>query len=195
MHTIRIQTDDFDLAQEYQLLRELSSTVGAVVTFTGLVRDFEGEGSIESLSLEHYPGMTESLLEEIVGQAHKRWSLIGTTVIHRVGELLPTDQIVFVGVASQHRADAFEAAQFLMDYLKSKATFWKKVSQGGEQQWIESKDSDAAAANRWDSKEGSLLQDAEGSLLKDAEGSLLQDAEGSLLGDADGSLLKGSDND
>ena len=82
-----------------------------------------------------------------------------------------------------------------MDYLKSKATFWKKVSQGGEQQWIESKDSDAAAANRWDSKEGSLLQDAEGSLLKDAEGSLLQDAEGSLLGDADGSLLKGSDND
>jgi len=185
LHTIRIQTDDFDLAQEYQLLRELSLTVGAVVTFTGLVRDFEGEGSIESLSLEHYPGMTESLLEEIVCQAQERWSLIGSTVIHRVGELLPTDQIVFVGVASQHRADAFEAAQFLMDYLKSKATFWKKVSQGGEQQWIESKDSDAAAANRWD----------KGLLLGDAEGSLLQDAEGSLLGDAEGSLLKGSDND
>ena len=163
MHTIRIQTDDFDLAQEYQLLRELASTVGAVVTFTGLVRDFEGEGSIESLSLEHYPGMTENLLEQIVGQAQKRWNLIGTTIIHRVGELLPTDQIVFVGVASQHRGDAFEAAQFLMDYLKTKATFWKKVSQDGKQQWIESKGSDAAAATRWDSIEGSLLQDAEGS--------------------------------
>ena len=200
MKTIRIQTDDFDLAQEYQLLRQLSSTVGAVVTFTGLVRDFqddgEGEcaldgaldGAIESLSLEHYPGMTETLLAEIVEQAHERWSLIGSTVIHRVGKLLPTDQIVFVGVASQHRGDAFEAAQFLMDYLKTKATFWKKVSQDGEHSWVESKDSDAAAASRWD--KGLLLGDAEGSLLGDAEGSLSKNAEGSLLGDAEGSLLK-----
>ena len=200
MKTIRIQTDDFDLAQEYQLLRQLSSTVGAVVTFTGLVRDFQDdgegectldgaiEGAIESLSLEHYPGMTETLLAEIVEQAHERWSLIGSTVIHRVGKLLPTDQIVFVGVASQHRGDAFEAAQFLMDYLKTKATFWKKVSQDGEHSWVESKDSDAAAASRWD--KGLLLGDAEGSLLGDAEGSLSKNAEGSLLGDAEGSLLK-----
>jgi molybdopterin synthase catalytic subunit len=151
-NSIQFQTHDFDLAQEYQQLRELSSTVGAVVTFTGLVRDFELDASIDSLSLQHYPGMTETLLQEIVDQANKHWDLIGSTVIHRVGELLPRDQIVFVGVASQHRADAFEAAQFLMDYLKTKATFWKKVSQDGKQHWVESKDSDTDAASRWNSK-------------------------------------------
>jgi molybdopterin synthase catalytic subunit len=151
-NSIRIQTHDFDLAQEYQQLRELSSNVGAVVTFTGLVRDFQFDSSIDSLSLQHYPGMTETLLQEIVDQANQRWQLIGSTVIHRVGELLPRDQIVFVGVASQHRADAFEAAQFLMDYLKTKATFWKQVSQDGQQHWVESKDSDTDAASRWNSK-------------------------------------------
>jgi molybdopterin synthase catalytic subunit len=130
---IRIQEQDFDLAEEYQLLRQTDSAVGAVVTFSGLVRDFEvgAEGadsvvnSIDSLSLQHYPGMTESLLA-------------------------PKDQIVLVGVASQHRADAFEAAQFLMDYLKTHATFWKSVKRNGEQQWIESKVSDQQAAARWD---------------------------------------------
>lgn len=149
MIRIRIQQEDFDLAGEYQQLRELSPRVGAVVTFSGLVRDFETDDSIESLSLQHYPGMTEKLLQEIVDQAHQRWSLIGSTVIHRVGQLLPGDQIVFVGVVSEHRADAFEAAQFLMDYLKTRATFWKKVSQNGEQRWIENKQSDSAAAERW----------------------------------------------
>ena len=147
--TIRIQTDDFDLAAEYQLLRQLDVAVGAVVTFTGLVRDLEKNTSINSLTLQHYPGMTESLLQEIVDQAEVRWDLIGVTVIHRVGELLPSDQIVFVGVASQHRADAFEAAQFVMDYLKTKATFWKKVDQNGQQHWVESKGSDQAASERW----------------------------------------------
>lgn len=151
LNSIRIQTHDFDLAKEYQQLRELSSTVGAVVTFTGLVRDFELDASIDSLSLQHYPGMTETLLQGILDQADKRWQLIGSTVIHRVGELLPRDQIVFVGVASQHRADAFEAAQFLIDYLKTKATFWKQVSQDGKQHWVESKHSDTDAATRWDS--------------------------------------------
>lgn len=151
LNSIRIQTHDFDLAQEYQQLRELSTTVGAVVTFIGLVRDFELDASIDSLSLQHYPGMTETLLQEIVDQANKRWNLIGSTVIHRVGELLPRDQIVFVGVASQHRADAFQAAQFLMDYLKVKATFWKQVSQNGKQHWVENKDSDTGALARWDS--------------------------------------------
>ena len=150
-NSIRIQTHDFDLAQEYQQLRELSSTVGAVVTFTGLVRDFQFDSSIDSLSLQHYPGMTETLLQEIVDQANKRWNLIGSSVIHRVGKLLPKDQIVFVGVASQHRADAFEAAQFLMDYLKTKATFWKQISQDGKQHWVESKESDTDAAARWGS--------------------------------------------
>lgn len=147
--TIRIQTDDFDLAAEYQLLRQLDSAVGAVVTFAGLVRDLENNTSINSLTLQHYPGMTESLLQEIVDQAEARWDLIGITVIHRVGELLPNDQIVFVGVASQHRADAFEAAQFVMDYLKTKATFWKKVDQDGQQHWVESKGSDQATSERW----------------------------------------------
>lgn len=147
--TIRIQADDFDLAAEYDLLRQLDSAVGAVVTFTGLVRDLEKNASINSLTLQHYPGMTESLLQEIVDQVQQRWDLIGVTVIHRVGELLPSDQIVFVGVASQHRADAFEAAQFVMDYLKTKATFWKKVDQNGQQYWVESKDSDQTAKERW----------------------------------------------
>ena len=152
---IRIQPQDFDLAEEYQRLRQADSAVGAVVTFSGLVRDFEidadGSESIDSLSLQHYPGMTESLLEKIVVEANSRWNLIATTVIHRVGDLAPKDQIVLVGVASQHRADAFEAAQFLMDYLKTQATFWKSVKRNGEQQWIESKDSDQQAAARWDS--------------------------------------------
>ena len=152
MNSIRIQTHDFNLAEEYQLLRELSPAVGAVVTFAGLVRDFELDSSIDSLTLQHYPGMTENLLQEIVDQANQRWDLIAITLIHRVGELLPRDQIVFVGVASQHRVAAFEAAQFLMDYLKTKATFWKQVSQDGKQRWIESKDSDSAAAARWNSK-------------------------------------------
>ena len=147
--TIRIQAYDFDLAAEYELLRQFDSAVGTVVIFTGLVRDLEKNASINSLTLQHYPGMTESLLQEIVDQAQQRWDLIGVTVIHRVGELLPSDQIVFVGVASQHRADAFEAAQFVMDYLKTKATFWKKVDQDGQQHWVESKDSDQAASQRW----------------------------------------------
>ena len=152
MDSIRIQTHDFNLAEEYQFLRELSPEVGAVVTFTGLVRDFELDSSIDSLSLQHYPGMTEILLQEIVDQANLRWNLIATTVIHRVGELLPRDQIVFVGVASQHRADAFQAAQFLMDFLKIKATFWKQVSQDGKHRWVENKESDTDAATRWDIK-------------------------------------------
>ena len=159
---IRIQQQDFDLAEEYRLLSEIDSTVGAVVTFSGLVRDFEvgaqdqtqeqakpQKQSIDSLSLQHYPGMTESLLQDIVETALDRWALLGVTVIHRVGKLLPTEQIVFVGVASQHRADAFEAAQFVMDYLKTKATFWKQVSQNGESFWVESKQTDQQAAERW----------------------------------------------
>jgi molybdopterin synthase catalytic subunit len=149
LNRLSIQTEDFDLATEYQSLRQLSSEVGAVVTFTGLVRDFEGQGSIDSLSLQHYPGMTEKRLQQIVDQANSRWQLLGTTVVHRVGKLLPSEQIVFVGVASQHRAAAFEAAQFIMDYLKTKATFWKKVDQNGQQQWVESKASDQAASQRW----------------------------------------------
>jgi len=150
---IAIQQEDFNLAEEYEWLRQISPAVGAVVTFSGLVRDFEStdgaRNAIDSLSLQHYPGMTESLLQEIVDQAMRRWPLLGVTVIHRVGKLLPAEQIVFVGVASQHRAAAYEAAQCVMDYLKTRATFWKKVDQNGREHWVESKDSDQVARQRW----------------------------------------------
>ena len=120
MHSrICIQTDDFDMAEEYQQLRQQKAEIGAVVCFVGLVRELENNASIDKLTLEHYPGMTEQLLQAIIDEAAGRWALTAATVIHRVGELLPSDQIVLVAVASQHRVDAFEAAQFIMDYLKT----------------------------------------------------------------------------
>lgn len=150
---ICVQTDDFDMATEYQRLCQQSSETGAVVCFVGLVRELEGDSPINSLTLEHYPGMTERLLQDIVNQAAERWQLSATSVIHRVGELLPSDQIVLVAVASQHRADAFAAAEFIMDYLKTKATLWKKIDQQGQQHWVEGKASDQIAAERWDNNE------------------------------------------
>ena len=154
---ISVQTEDFDLSAEYERLRSIGDGVGAIVTFTGLVRDFEStldqpnySKKLTTLTLQHYPEMTERLLSEIVENALSRWSLLGVTVIHRVGSLSPNDQIVFVGVASTHREDAFESAQFLMDYLKTRATFWKKAKVSGEEQWLDAKDSDASAAERWD---------------------------------------------
>ncbi len=151
---IRIQPEDFDLAEEYQQLRQGGAGVGAIVTFTGLVRDFnniaERQGaSVETLFLEHYPGMTERLLEDIIREARDRWQLSGVTVIHRIGELKPGDQIVFVGTAAAHRAEAFAAAEFLMDYLKTRAAFWKRVRRGGRNEWLDMKDSDRMAASRW----------------------------------------------
>ncbi len=150
---ICVQTDDFDMATEYQRLCDQHADVGAIVSFTGLVRELEGDSPINSLTLEHYPGMTERLLKDIVNQAAERWQLFATTVIHRVGKLLPSDQIVFVAVVSRHRADAFAAAQFIMDYLKTKATLWKKIDQQGQQHWVESKDTDRVAAERWNDDE------------------------------------------
>ncbi|MDE0841068.1 MAG: molybdopterin synthase catalytic subunit MoaE [Porticoccaceae bacterium] len=144
-----VQLVDFDLAAEYRRLCELDGAVGAVVTFCGLVRDCEQQAPIDSLTLQHYPGMTEASLGDIVASADRRWPLHGITIIHRVGELLPRDQIVFVGVASGHRAAAFQAADYLMDYLKTRAMFWKNVAHGGERQWVDCKDSDRQAAHRW----------------------------------------------
>ena len=151
-----VQADDFSLADEYQRLRNLNAQVGAVVTFCGLVRDFEsstGEPKskklVNYLTLQHYPGMTETLLDDIVMQAKARWDLVAVTVIHRIGNLAPNDQIVFVGVASEHRKEAFDAAQFLMDYLKTKATFWKKLTGEGAEQWLDAKSSDSDAAAKW----------------------------------------------
>ena len=154
-----IQEDDFDIGVEHLRLKSAGNGVGAIVTFTGLVREFEGDpksadfqANLSTITLEYYPEMTEKLLAAIIQQSFDRWPLIAVSVVHRVGSLKPNDQIVFVGVASEHRLEAFQAAQFLMDYLKTKATFWKQVSQDGQQHWVESKDSDTDAASRWDSK-------------------------------------------
>jgi molybdopterin synthase catalytic subunit len=154
---IQIQTADFDIQAEHDRLRAAGG-VGAVVLFTGLVRDFNrdqaaGAPPVDTLSLQHYPGMTERLLAEIVTEAKARWGIRDVTVIHRVGDLAPGDQIVLVGVSAAHRQEAFAAAEFLMDYLKTRATFWKRVGAAGRQQWVDMHDVDRAAASRWDGDE------------------------------------------
>lgn len=145
---IAIQQQDFDLAEEYQKLRQYSSA-GAIVTFCGLVRDLDNDESVSAIELEHYPGMTEKLLQEVVDQAKARWNIQHTRVIHRVGYLQAKDQIVFVGVSSAHRRDAFNACEFIMDYLKTRATIWKKQYSHDGTQWVEAKNSDVEATNRW----------------------------------------------
>ena len=153
---IRVEYENFDVGLEYQRLRLLCHQIGAVVNFSGLVRDFEDSGnqkvgndSLSAMDLQHYPEMTEDLITNIVEEAAVRWSLLGVTVIHRVGKLSPNDQIVFVGVASERRSEAFNAAEFLMDYLKLKATFWKRVMIGGQWRWVSSKSSDEDAMLKW----------------------------------------------
>jgi molybdopterin synthase catalytic subunit len=153
---VSVQTEDFDVGVEYAELRRLAANVGAVTTFTGLVREFyhadldtAPDNKVLSLYLEHYPGMTEKALHDIVNKARDRWQVLSCKVIHRVGELYAGDQIVFVGVASAHRGDAFVAAEFIMDYLKTQAPFWKKQRTSTGVDWVESRDSDKAAASRW----------------------------------------------
>ena len=149
---ISIQTTDFDVGAEMAEMRQGNPGIGAVASFVGLVRDSnDGSGSstVSTLTLEHYPGMTEKALAAIVTQAEARWNLLGCTVIHRIGELKPTDQIVLVIVAGSHRGHAFEACEFIMDYLKTEAPFWKKEQTPQGQRWVDSRDSDAAAAMRW----------------------------------------------
>ena len=144
--SIRVQTADFDVAAEVVALRQRCSNAGAVVTFTGVVR---ADNGIEALTLEHYPGMTEREIAQHEAEAQSRWPGIETSVIHRVGKLAPGDNIVLVAVASSHRKAAFEAAEFLMDYLKTRAPFWKLEQRGGKAAWVETKNSDDAAAKRW----------------------------------------------
>ncbi|KPD21834.1 molybdopterin synthase catalytic subunit MoaE [Idiomarina abyssalis] len=145
--SVRVQQEDFDLATEYQRLAQ-NKQCGAVVTFTGLVRD-SVEGGLRGLELEHYPGMTEKALTDIVEEAQKRWDLRGVTVIHRVGYLSLNEQIVMVAVASGHRQAAFSAASFIMDYLKTQAPFWKKEHTEEGEHWVEAKQSDQQAAEQW----------------------------------------------
>jgi molybdopterin synthase catalytic subunit len=145
---ISVQFEDFSVADEYAKLAE-GTDAGAVVTFTGKVRDFNQGDTVTGLSLEHYPGMTEKSLEDIVEQARERWPLLQTRVIHRVGDLELGDQIVFVGVSSAHRGAAFQACEFIMDYLKTRAPFWKKEQTPEESRWVDARETDTSAADRW----------------------------------------------
>ncbi|MDE1939682.1 MAG: molybdenum cofactor biosynthesis protein MoaE [Alphaproteobacteria bacterium] len=140
---IKIQTAPFDLGPE---LEEMSQGAGALATFTGHVR---GEDGIETLMLEHYPGMAEREIARHIDDAARRWPLLGVTVIHRVGELKPGERIVLVAVAASHRREAFAACEFLMDHLKTTAAFWKQEQRGTETRWVEAKASDDNAAKRW----------------------------------------------
>ena len=154
MFEVLVTESDFDIAEQYQKLCSGQSKIGAVVTFVGLVRDLNDGDEVTSLELQHYSGMTESLIQDILSEAQQRWQIERAQVIHRVGPLKPSDQIVYIGVASAHRKDAFAAAEFIMDYLKTKATFWKKESgkdQSGQDksQWLSMKDSDKTASNKW----------------------------------------------
>lgn len=150
MIRISVQREDFDVGREIAQLRESSKSIGAIVSFIGLVRDQSHGEQLLSMTLEHYPGMTERELERIANEALTRWSLDGIVVVHRTGELLPAEQIVLVLTSSKHRADAFEAAQFLMDYLKTRAPFWKKEERTTGEYWVEARSSDDDAAARWD---------------------------------------------
>jgi molybdopterin synthase catalytic subunit len=146
---VRVQTEDFDIGREIAALRAANPKVGAVASFIGTVRDVNDGDAVSALTLEHYPGMTEQALEGIVAEARSRWRIIDATVIHRVGELKPLDQIVLVVIVGEHRGDAFAACEFIMDYLKTRAPFWKKeqTPQGGR--WVEARTSDDTAAERW----------------------------------------------
>ena len=147
---IIVKQQDFNQQVEYDRLKSKTS-IGAIVTFTGLVRDINEGQSVSDLSLEHYPGMTEKCLNDIVEQAKERWNIIESTVIHRVGQLAISEQIVFVGIASQHRGDAFAACEFIMDYLKTQAPFWKKETMlNGETKWVDARETDQKAVSKWD---------------------------------------------
>ena len=147
---VNVQQADFDVGAEIAALSLGRSDVGAVASFVGLVRDVTEGAGISAMTLEHYPGMTESALEEIVAQARERWTLHAVRVIHRYGRLEPGDRIVFVGVAGAHRGEAFEACEFIMDYLKTRAPFWKLEETPAGARWVDARDSDDSAAARWE---------------------------------------------
>jgi len=147
--TVRVQEADFDLSIEIAALRQARPELGAVVAFIGLVRDVNAGAPVSAMTLEHYPTMTQKALETIVSLAKQRWEIDEALVIHRVGRLLPTDQIVLVAVAGAHRGPAFQACEFIMDYLKTQAPFWKKEQTPNGAHWVEARDSDEAAMQRW----------------------------------------------
>jgi molybdopterin synthase catalytic subunit len=147
--TARLQREPFDAAAEVAALTHGRTDIGAVVTFTGICRGSEDGVPITALTLEHYPGMAEAEISRHVEEAERRWTLLGVTVIHRYGRIIPGEDIVLVVTASSHRQDAFAAAEFLMDYLKTRAPFWKQVEQAGRKGWIDAKSADDQAAEHW----------------------------------------------
>ncbi len=146
---VRVQTEDFDTGLEISQLRMARKDVGAVVSFVGQVRDVNEGDAVSQLTLEHYPGMTEKSLAGIVEQAKKRWDIFDALIIHRVGTMQPTEQIVLVAVSGAHRGEAFKACEFVMDYLKTEAPFWKKEATLSGERWVDAKETDDAARERW----------------------------------------------
>ncbi|WP_256079734.1 molybdopterin synthase catalytic subunit MoaE [Massilia sp. YIM B04103] len=149
MQQVRIQTEDFDVAGELAQLRAGDARVGGIVSFVGTVRDLNEGAAISSMELEHYPGMTEQSIQAIIDQARQRWPLYGALVIHRVGPLQPMDQIVLVAVTSAHRGEAFAACEFIIDYLKTEAPFWKKEETPEGARWVDARVSDDQALRKW----------------------------------------------
>lgn len=149
---VRVQSEDFDVAHELAALRRGRPQIGAVVSFIGLVRDLNDGAQVQGLSLEHYPAMTQKALEAICAQAQQHWDLEDIVLMHRIGDLAPCDQIVLVAVASRHRAEAFHACEFIMDFLKTRAPFWKKERTEQGNRWVEARASDEQAAGRWQEK-------------------------------------------
>jgi len=146
---ILVQADAFDLGTEVDAMRHGRTDIGAIASFVGLARDINEGSGVAAMTLEHYPGMTEKALAALVDEASARWALLDVTVIHRIGRLLPGDPIVLVAVASRHRGEAFSACEFIMDYLKTQAPFWKKEETMNGERWVEARASDDAAAARW----------------------------------------------
>ena len=147
---IVVQSAAFDLGAEVDAMRRDRTDIGAIASFVGLARDLNEGSGVAAMTLEHYPGMTEKALGRLVDEAKSRWALLDVTVIHRIGRLLPGDPIVLVAVASSHRGEAFAACEFIMDYLKTQAPFWKKEETPAGERWVEARASDDAAAARWD---------------------------------------------
>ncbi len=155
---IRVQTEDFDLSKEVAALRADDARTGAIVSFVGVVRDFNDGSGVAEMELEHYPGMTEKALEDIVAQAQSRWDIFNALVIHRVGPLKPLDQIVLVAVTSAHRGEAFAACEFIIDYLKTQAPFWKKEQTPNGARWVDARATDDAALQKWSVDSGNPSQ-------------------------------------
>ena len=146
---VRVQKEDFDISAEVAALRGVNPQIGAVACFIGLVRDLNEQTHVSEMTLEHYPGMTEKALEEIVAQAKQRWNIDDALVVHRIGALQPTDQIVLVATTGAHRGEVFASCEFIMDYLKTQAPFWKKEQTEQGSRWVDARESDDYAARRW----------------------------------------------